>query len=100
MKPLSYPQKRLLSLIEANPGLSRSELGKLAYAEMNPYYSLKKVSKMTAALEKRGLLEYGVIHEGGRAGVPGVYLKGSQINAAKNILGVFGRKDDCLKLGV
>lgn len=93
MVPLSYPQKRLLSAIEANPGFSRAELSKLLYPEMNPYYSGRKVCKMVKALQKRGLVELDVIHEGGRHGVPGVYMVGKPRPSKPGYLGVYGWVD-------
>lgn len=90
MNKLSYPQKRLLLAIEANPGSSRAELARLLYAEMAPIYSGPKVSKMVSALIKRGLVELDVIREGGRAGVPGVYLVGKERPAKPGYAGVFG----------
>lgn len=91
MKPLSYPQKRYLSAVESNPGLSRAELGRLLYAEMNPFYSLRKVSKIHKALEKRGLVELDVIREGGRLGTQGVYLVGQKRGDDSSYLGIFGK---------
>jgi hypothetical protein len=93
LKPLSYSQKRLLSAIESNPGLCRAELAKLLYQEMNPYYSTPKVSKMVKALEQRGLVEFDVIHEGGRQGVSGLYLVGQKRIEKPGYLGVFGWVD-------
>ena len=90
MTPLSYSQKRLLTLVETSPGLSRSELGKLAYPNQAPYYSLRKVSKQIKSLEKRGLVEFDVIHEGGRAGVQGVYMVGKARPSKSGYLGVYG----------
>lgn len=97
MKPLSFSQKRLLSVVESNPGLSRSELGQLLYQEMNPYYSLKKVLKQVSSLLKRGLVELDVIHEGGRTGVQGVYLVGKPRPDKPGYLGVFGRVDNTVR---
>ncbi len=57
---------------------------------MNPYYSLKRLLKMCKRLEARGLIEYDVIHEGGRAGVQGVYLVGKPRPQREGYLGVFG----------
>ncbi len=91
MKPLSYSQKRLLSLIEALPGQSRSELGKAFFPLMSPYYSLKRMLKMCKRLEARGLIEYDVIREGGRAGVAGVYMVGKPRPSESGYLGIFGR---------
>lgn len=90
MRPLSYPSKRLLTAIEENPGFSRSELAALLYPEMPPHYSGRKVCKMVKSLERRGLVEFDVIHEGGRAAVPGVYMVGKSRPAKPGYLGVFG----------
>lgn len=90
MTPLSYSQKRYLSLVEARPGLSRSELAKLLYPEQNPFYSLRRISKLHKALEKRGLVELDVIREGGRLGVLGVYRVGQKRESKPGYLGVFG----------
>jgi hypothetical protein len=93
VKPLSYPLKRLLSAVEANPGFSRAELAKLLYQEMNPYYSTPKVSRMVKILERRGLVEFDTIHDRGRAGVPGVYMVGKARPSKPGYLGVFGWKE-------
>lgn len=45
----------------------------MLYAEMNPYYSTPKVSRMVKVLERHGLVTLGIIREGGRLGVPGVW---------------------------
>jgi DNA-binding MarR family transcriptional regulator len=93
MKPLSYTQKRWLSYIEANPGCSRSELGKALFAEMNPYYSVKQAVRIIKCLQARGLVELGDTREGGRYGVPGVYLVGQKRKEKKGYLGVYGWVD-------
>jgi len=88
---LTYPQRRLLRAIEQNPGRSRAELAKHLYLEMSPVYSTPKVSKMVKKLESLGLVELDVIREGGRFGVPGVYLVGQKRPEQPGYLGVFGR---------
>lgn len=45
---------------------------------------------MVKALEKRGLVEFDTIHDGGRAGVPGVYMVGKPRPSKPGYLGVFG----------
>lgn len=62
----------------------------MLYKEMNSIYSLPKVSKMVKVLERRGLVEMGQIREGGRAGVPGVWLAG-QKQSEDGYLGIFGK---------
>jgi hypothetical protein len=56
---------------------------------MNPYYSVPKVSKMVKVLERLGLVELGMIREGGRAGVPGVWPAGYQ--QTDGYIGIFGK---------
>lgn len=90
VKPLTYPLRRLLRQIEQTPGHSRAELAAILYKDMNPIYSLPKLSKMVKALERRGLVELGQIREGGRAGVPGVWLAG-QKQSEDSYLGIFGK---------
>lgn len=89
-RPLSYNQARLLELVRLNPGLSRSELGKLMWPELNQFYYASKARNLTAALLKRGLVEFDTIREGGRWGSHGVYLVGQPRAVKPGYLGVFG----------
>ena len=94
-RPLNYSEKRLLSAIGENPGASRAELAALLYQAYgtNPVGALRKVTEKVKRLESRGLVELGVIREGGRYGVPGVYLVGQRRPEKAGYLGVFGWVD-------
>ena len=60
------------------------------WTEMNPFYSLRKVSRTVKALERRGLVELDTIREGGRAGVLGVYRVGLKRPVKPGYLGING----------
>ncbi len=88
--PISESQVQLLKLLEQHPGISRAELARLLWPKQNQYYSNKRIRKITKRLEVRGLIEYGMIHEGGRYGVPGIYIAGRPQPQRAGYLGVFG----------
>ena len=79
-----------MRLVSETPGLSRAELGRLIWPERNDYYSLRWSVKLIKGLVRRGLLEYGVIREGGRAGVAGLYVVGQTLKEKPGYLGVNG----------
>ncbi len=88
--PITESQVQLLKLLEQHPGISRAELARLLWPKQNQYYSNKRIRKITKRLEVRGLIEYGVIHEGGRYGVLGIYIVGKPQPQRAGYLGVFG----------
>ncbi len=88
--PITESQVQLLKLLAQHPGISRAELARLLWPKQNQYYSNKRIRKIMKRLESRGLIEYDVIHEGGRAGVPGVYVSGKPRPQRAGYLGVFG----------
>ena len=88
--PITDSQVQLLKLLAQQPGISRAELARLLWPKQNQYYSNKRIRKITKRLEARGLIEYGVIHEGGRYGVPGIYIVGKPRHKRAGYLGVFG----------
>jgi len=94
-RPLNYSEKRLLSAIAENPGASRAELAALLYQAYGTHTknALRKVAEKVKRLESRGLVELGVIREGGRYGVPGVYLVGQKRSEKPGYLGVYGWVD-------
>lgn len=96
-------QTLALALIEVNPGIARAELAELIWPMQNPYYSVNKASDAVTKLIRRGLVELGVIHEGGRYNVPGLYLVGQPRVQKPGILGVSGRsypKGSCAYCGL
>jgi len=80
----------MLTRIKSTPGIARSELARLLWPGLNEYYSIKKAQKYAKMLERRGLIEYGVIREGGRQGVRGCYAVGQSRAARPGYLGVNG----------
>ena len=93
MNPLSYPAKRLLSAIEASPGLSRSKLASLLYPEQNPYHSIPRVSRIVQTLLGRGLVELDTPSGEERAGVQGVYRVAQKRPQKPGYMGIFGWVD-------
>lgn len=89
-RPLGATQLRALVLIEATPGICRTELGRLLWPKKNDYYSRRKAVNTCKTLERRGLIEFDLIHEGGRAGVPGLYRVGQPRPVKPGYLGING----------
>jgi len=83
-------QERALTLITETPGMSRAELGRLLWPKHNDYYTTKRAVGLAKKLERRGLIEYGVIREGGRVGVVGLYRAGQPRPVKPGYLGVNG----------